>query len=166
MIHFPALNNAVAWAEAVLRLDTEMPSALYFIVRCESTPTGLQVLLDKGVLESRIVFLSLISAPEGIHRLCKKFPRMKVVTSEIDEGLNSTFQVVPGIAQDVLSIPACILKIQTVSCYAMLCRLRRVRRSLLVGITLMGQQHHMVSWLLHVGSHSRHTKFCRSDNTH
>ena len=55
-----------------------------------------QVLLDKGVLESRIVFLSLIAAPEGIHRICKKFPRMKVVTSEIDEGLNGSFQVVPG----------------------------------------------------------------------
>ena len=54
------------------------------------------MLLDKGVLEDRIVFLSLIAAPEGIHRICKKFPRMKVVTSEIDEGLNSTFQVVPG----------------------------------------------------------------------
>ena len=58
-----------------------------------------QVLLNKGVLESRIVFLSLIAAPEGIHRICKKFPRIKVVTSEIDEGLNGNFQVVPGAHQ-------------------------------------------------------------------
>ena len=64
------------------------------------------MLLDKGVLESRIVFLSLIAAPEGIHRICKKFPRMKVVTSEIDEGLNSTFQVVPGMRR-MLSRSTC-----------------------------------------------------------
>lgn len=56
----------------------------------------MQVLLEKGVKESRIIFLSLIAAPEGIQQLCKKFPRMKVVTSEIDEGINERFQVVPG----------------------------------------------------------------------
>ena len=63
------------------------------------------MLLDKGVLESRIVFLSLIAAPEGIHRICKKFPRMKVVTSEIDEGLNGNFQVVPG-AIRMMNLPS------------------------------------------------------------
>ena len=56
----------------------------------------MQVLLEKGVQESRIIFLSLIAAPEGIQKLCKRFPRMKVVTSEIDEGINGRFQVVPG----------------------------------------------------------------------
>lgn len=59
----------------------------------------MQVLLEKGVKESRIIFLSLISAPEGIHKLCKRFPRMKVVTSEIDDGINANFQVVPGECQ-------------------------------------------------------------------
>lgn len=57
----------------------------------------LQVVLSKGVDEGKILFLSLIAAPEGIHMVCKKFPRVKVITSEIDEGIDeSTFQVIPG----------------------------------------------------------------------
>ena len=56
----------------------------------------LQVLLSKGVEESKILFLSLIAAPEGIHRLCSTFPRLKVITSDIDEGIGPDFQVVPG----------------------------------------------------------------------
>lgn len=37
-----------------------------------------QVLLGKGVDESKILFLTLVAAPEGIHRVCRQFPRMKV----------------------------------------------------------------------------------------
>ena len=57
------------------------------------------MLLGKGVDEGKILFLSLIAAPAGIHQLCAKYPRMKVVTSEIDHGLDEkTFQVVPGMS--------------------------------------------------------------------
>ena len=56
----------------------------------------LQVLLSKGVEEGKILFLSLIAAPEGIHKICAAFPRVKVITSEIDEGIGSDYQVVPG----------------------------------------------------------------------
>jgi len=37
-----------------------------------------QVVLEKGVDEGRILFLTLIAAPEGIHRICRSFPRVKV----------------------------------------------------------------------------------------
>ena len=58
----------------------------------------MQVVLSKGVDEGKILFLSLIAAPEGIHMVCKKFPRVKVITSEIDDGIDeSTFQVIPGV---------------------------------------------------------------------
>ena len=56
----------------------------------------LQVLLSKGVEESKILFLTLIAAPEGIHRVCEVFPQVKIVTSEIDEGIGKDFQVYPG----------------------------------------------------------------------
>lgn len=59
----------------------------------------VQVLLDKGVDENRILFLNLISAPEGIHRICKQFPRLKLITSEIDEAVNDEYQVVPGVGE-------------------------------------------------------------------
>ena len=61
-----------------------------------ANPRCVQVLLEKGVKESNIIFLSLISAPEGILKLCTRFPLMKLVTSEIDDGINENFQVVPG----------------------------------------------------------------------
>ena len=59
----------------------------------------LQVLLDKGVDEGKILFLSLIAAPEGIHKICGIYPRVKVVTSEIDEAIAPDFQVIPGVGE-------------------------------------------------------------------
>ncbi len=57
----------------------------------------MQVLLSKGVEEAKILFLCLIAAPAGIHQLCGKYPSLKVVTSEIDQGLDEkTFEVIPG----------------------------------------------------------------------
>ena len=57
------------------------------------------MLLEKGVCESKILFLSLIAAPEGIHKICHTFPRVKVITSEIDGGIGEDYQVIPGEAQ-------------------------------------------------------------------
>ena len=56
----------------------------------------MQVLLDKGVDEGKILFLSIIAAPEGVHKICGQFPRSKVITTEIDEGIAPDFQVIPG----------------------------------------------------------------------
>mmetsp|Transcript_27370 Transcript_27370/g.48754 ORF Transcript_27370/g.48754 Transcript_27370/m.48754 type:complete len:475 (-) Transcript_27370:516-1940(-) len=60
---------------------------------------AIQVLLSKGVDESRIFFLNLVSAPEGIQRICENFPGVTLITSEIDEKVNNRFQVVPGVGE-------------------------------------------------------------------
>ncbi|KAG6530138.1 hypothetical protein ZIOFF_012360 [Zingiber officinale] len=60
---------------------------------------AISLLLQKGVQESNIIFLNLISAPQGLHAVCKRFPRVKIVTSEIELGLNSNSQVVPGMGE-------------------------------------------------------------------
>jgi uridine kinase len=57
------------------------------------------VLIDRGVLEDKILFLSMVAAPEAIHRLCTTFPLMKVLTSEIDRGLDDNFRILPGIGE-------------------------------------------------------------------
>lgn len=58
----------------------------------------MQVLLSKGVEESKILFLTLMAAPEGIHNICRRFPRLKLITSEIETGVDEQMlQVVPGI---------------------------------------------------------------------
>ncbi|MBA0812425.1 hypothetical protein Gohar_026395 [Gossypium harknessii] len=60
---------------------------------------AIELLVQKGVPESHIIFLNLISAPEGIHCVCKRFPSLKIVTSEIDVALNGEFRVIPGMGE-------------------------------------------------------------------
>ncbi|XP_026664400.2 uridine kinase-like protein 4 isoform X2 [Phoenix dactylifera] len=64
-----------------------------------SAVQAISLLLQKGVQEANIIFLNLISAPQGVHVVCKKFPRIKIVTSEIDYGLNEDFRVIPGMGE-------------------------------------------------------------------
>ncbi|XP_057983102.1 uridine kinase-like protein 3 [Malania oleifera] len=64
-----------------------------------SAVQAISLLISKGVPECNIIFLNLISAPQGVHVVCKSFPRIKIVTSEIDIGLNEDFRVIPGMGE-------------------------------------------------------------------
>ncbi|XP_052207133.1 uridine kinase-like protein 3 isoform X2 [Diospyros lotus] len=64
-----------------------------------SAVQAISLLIKKGVPESNIIFLNLISAPQGVHVVCKRFPRLKIVTSEIETGLNKDFRVIPGMGE-------------------------------------------------------------------
>ncbi|KAG9141973.1 hypothetical protein Leryth_009318 [Lithospermum erythrorhizon] len=64
-----------------------------------SANQAIELLIQKGVPESHIIFLNLISAPEGIHCVSKRFPSLKIVTSEIDESLNEEYRVIPGLGE-------------------------------------------------------------------
>ncbi|XP_020253531.1 uridine kinase-like protein 3 isoform X2 [Asparagus officinalis] len=64
-----------------------------------SAVQAISLLLSKGVQEANIIFLNLISAPQGLHVVCKRFPRLKVVTSEIESGLSEDFRVLPGMGE-------------------------------------------------------------------
>ncbi|RDX84011.1 Uridine kinase-like protein 1, chloroplastic, partial [Mucuna pruriens] len=64
-----------------------------------SANQAIELLIQKGVPESHIIFLNLISAPEGIHCVCKRFPSLKIVTSEIDVELNEEYRVIPGLGE-------------------------------------------------------------------
>lgn len=46
---------------------------------------GVEVLKERGVAEERILFLNLISSPEGIERFSSKFPKLHVITAFIDQ---------------------------------------------------------------------------------
>ncbi|WP_394613564.1 uracil phosphoribosyltransferase [Lentzea sp. JNUCC 0626] len=58
---------------------------------------AIQVLLDRGVSEENIVFVTFITVPEGIEAVCSRFPRVRIVTSAIEERLNENAYMVPGI---------------------------------------------------------------------
>lgn len=44
---------------------------------------------DEGIPESRILFLNLLSSPEGIAAFKEQFPELRIVTAFVDEGLDS-----------------------------------------------------------------------------
>lgn len=46
---------------------------------------AVDVLKERGVAEERILFLNLISSPEGIERFSSKFPKLHVITAFIDQ---------------------------------------------------------------------------------
>ncbi|KAI2643471.1 uracil phosphoribosyltransferase-domain-containing protein [Xylaria nigripes] len=58
---------------------------------------AVEVLKSRGVPEERILFLNLIASPEGISNFATKFPKLRVVTAFIDQGLDSKNYIVPGL---------------------------------------------------------------------
>lgn len=57
----------------------------------------LDLLVKKQVLIENIVFVSVISAPEGINKVHQKYPDLKIITGAIDEKLNENAYIVPGL---------------------------------------------------------------------
>lgn len=58
---------------------------------------AVEVLVSRGVPEERIIFLNLISAPEGVARFRKHFPKLRLVTAFIDKCLDEHNYIVPGL---------------------------------------------------------------------
>ncbi|GAB7347970.1 hypothetical protein MBLNU459_g5473t1 [Dothideomycetes sp. NU459] len=58
---------------------------------------AVDVLRAKGVPEDRILFLNLIASPEGAENFAKRFPKLRVVTAFVDEGLDEKNYIVPGL---------------------------------------------------------------------
>lgn len=51
----------------------------------------------RNVDEGKIILVTLIAAPEGVHLVCKAYPRMKVVTTQIDDCIGADMNVRPGL---------------------------------------------------------------------
>lgn len=49
---------------------------------------AVEVLKEKGVPEHRILFLNLIASPSGVAEFAERFPKLRVVTAFIDQGLD------------------------------------------------------------------------------
>ncbi|KAJ3107222.1 Uracil phosphoribosyltransferase, synthesizes UMP from uracil [Phlyctochytrium planicorne] len=62
-----------------------------------SAKKAVEVLLEHGVLEERILFVNLISCPEGIDYLVTAHPKIKIVTAEVDRGLDGKKYIIPGL---------------------------------------------------------------------
>ena len=64
-----------------------------------SAMAAVNLLKEVGVLEERILFVSVIASTQGVHQLCTKFPKMKIITSEVDAGLSDDNRVLPGVGE-------------------------------------------------------------------
>jgi uracil phosphoribosyltransferase len=53
-----------------------------------SATMAVQVLKSNGVPEDRILFLNLIASPSGVADFAERFPKLRVVTAFIDQGLD------------------------------------------------------------------------------
>lgn len=56
---------------------------------------AIELLKEKGV--KKIKFLSIISAPEGLEEVTKKHPDVKIYTAHIDDHLNESKYICPGL---------------------------------------------------------------------
>jgi uracil phosphoribosyltransferase len=53
-----------------------------------SATMAVDVLKSRGVPEDRILFLNLIASPEGVSSFAQRFPKLRVVTAFVDQGLD------------------------------------------------------------------------------
>ncbi|KAF2358466.1 Uridine kinase-like [Trinorchestia longiramus] len=58
---------------------------------------AIKILLDHDVPEDNISLCSLLMTEQGVHNIAYAFPKVKIVTTAIDPGVNDKFYIVPGI---------------------------------------------------------------------
>lgn len=89
-LHYCKLPDDIA-ARHVLLLDATIATGAAAIM-------AVRVLLEHGVLEERIVLLTLVATPQGLSAVTMAFPRLRVVTSEVDwKGLDEHYWITPGL---------------------------------------------------------------------
>jgi uracil phosphoribosyltransferase len=57
----------------------------------------LKKLKSLGAQESKIMYISMVSAPEGVKRLKTEFPQVNLITAAQDDHLNEKEYIVPGL---------------------------------------------------------------------
>ncbi|MBW4701826.1 MULTISPECIES: uracil phosphoribosyltransferase [unclassified Micromonospora] len=87
--HYAALPPDIAMSQ-VLLLDPMLATG-------GTALAALALLREYGVFEEDVVFVTLLSSPEGISAVHAQHPRVRIVTSAIEERLNADAYMVPGI---------------------------------------------------------------------
>ncbi len=58
---------------------------------------AIRILLDHDVPEQNILLCSLLMAVSGVHSIAYAFPKVKVVTTQVDPEVSDKFYILPGI---------------------------------------------------------------------
>jgi len=62
-----------------------------------SIVTCMNELVKEGVSPQNVLFLNIVSCPEGLSRLERDYPDVSVITCAIDTGLNDKCYIIPGL---------------------------------------------------------------------
>ncbi|MCF3961013.1 uracil phosphoribosyltransferase [Streptomyces fuscigenes] len=62
-----------------------------------SALAAVDVLLEQGVQEERIVLVDLLASPQGLQRVADERPHLQIITSSIEERLTEHAFMLPGI---------------------------------------------------------------------
>ena len=62
-----------------------------------SGSAALQILIDDGVKEEKIIFVAIIASCKGVEQLQSSFPKIRIIVVEKDEKLNDKKFIVPGL---------------------------------------------------------------------
>jgi uridine kinase len=54
---------------------------------------AIRILLDHGVPEDHITFITILASPRGLHALARVFPQVKVIAAALDETLSGQPQI-------------------------------------------------------------------------
>ena len=60
---------------------------------------AIRVLLDHDVPEENIFLCSLLMAVSGVHSIAYAFPKVQVVTTQVDPEVSDKFYILPGIGK-------------------------------------------------------------------
>ena len=52
---------------------------------------------DHDVQEENILFVSILAAKLGLHSVAYAYPRVRIVTSAVDNEVNDNFHIIPGV---------------------------------------------------------------------
>ena len=107
-LHRTLLHVLGLWQVVTEKSELLMHPTSFQVLQYRLICILLQVLESRGVDQGKILFLTLIAAPEGIHHMCSRFPRLKLITTEIDECVcPDTFHVMPGEPCGPCDMPLC-----------------------------------------------------------
>lgn len=57
----------------------------------------LQFLSERGISEDKIIFVSIITSPEGVGLIESRYPSVRIITAAHDQSLNKEKFIIPGI---------------------------------------------------------------------
>jgi uracil phosphoribosyltransferase len=58
---------------------------------------AIDVLVDRGIPQEKIVFINLICCPEGIRAMNAAYPQVRIVSAALDSHLNEKRYIIPGL---------------------------------------------------------------------